>query len=197
MLLKETRTDCSDIFQTYMCTTTGDGATVITLDGDCSSTLQFPHGSYETGSEVNRSCLNGEITAGNLSRSTAMECSDDGTSDYCYYTRIVIRVTQSSRCKTLECKTVFNDGTTDVVRSFGNTTISESKLLVIYSVQCIFPGHASQSLTYSNKIIKLEICIPLCPNCINYYRPQVLCHFHMHVYLLHVSLFQINHFQGL
>ena len=125
VLLKETSTDCSDIFQTYMCTTTGDGATVITLADDCSTILQFPHGSYETGSRVNTSCLNGVITAGNLSRSTAMECSDDGTPDYCYYTTIVVRVTQSSRCKTLECRTVFDN----VERSFGNTTISESKLL--------------------------------------------------------------------
>ena len=100
---------------------------MITLDDDCSSILQFGHGSYETESQVNSwtSCLNGEITAGNLSRSTAMECSDDGTPDYCYYTTIVVRVTQSSRCKTLECKTLFNDD----VKDFGNTTISESKLL--------------------------------------------------------------------
>lgn len=140
MLLKETRTDCSDIFQTYMCTTTGDGRTVITLDNDCSTILEFGHGSYEIGSQMNRSCLNGVITAVNLSRSTAMECSDDGTPDYCYYTTIVVRVTQSSRCKTLECKTLY-DVATDMTEShsFGNITISESKLL-IYTIMytCTF-----------------------------------------------------------
>ena len=132
MQLPGSRDKCSDLVLMYTCVTTGRGATELTLSGDLSDTtpFEFLHSQYETGADVNETRLDGNVIAGNLSRSADKDCFDilDGVMDYCYITRIVVRLTERTRCRTITCQTRVRIGDMDVVTEFGNASLTRSTL---------------------------------------------------------------------
>ena len=90
----------------------------------------FSHSRYENGSDIVESGLNGEITAGELSRSTSKQCHDSttGTQDFCYRTVINVSLSERTSCTPLQCSTIFTENGTDIPVAFGSTTVTSSKL---------------------------------------------------------------------
>lgn len=91
----------------------------------------FSHSRYENGSDIVESGLNGEITAGELSRSTSKQCHDSttGTQDFCYRTVINVSLSERTSCILLQCSTVFTaENGTDITVAFGSMTVTSSKL---------------------------------------------------------------------
>ena len=119
---------CSERVLTYTCVSSGKGATEVTLSHATIQGLEFSHSRYEMGSNVNLSSPDGDISAGNLSRSPTQQCLDrlQENTSYCYTTVIKVRLTERTRCMTIGCRTRFR---TDVDRLeyFGNRTIARGK----------------------------------------------------------------------
>ena len=120
--------ECSDSVLFFSCITTGRGATELTLDSSDTPLFEFPHGQYEDGADVIETRLSGDITAGNLSRSTDLECFDtlNNVMDYCYTTKIVVLLTERTRCRTIRCRTRVRT-TMDELMEFGNSSLTRSK----------------------------------------------------------------------
>ena len=121
---------CSKLVLSYICVTAGRGDTEVTLDNESFPTpLRFPHSMYEHGANVNQSSLDGDVTAGNLSRSQTEECFDElaNSTSYCYTTVIRIRLTDQTWCKTIGCRTRFFIDGEDKLTEFGNATIARGK----------------------------------------------------------------------
>ena len=117
----------SSCSETYVCTTTGASVAVLKFNGQ--AIFQRSHSQYANGSSVNESV--GDITVGNLSRSEAEVCHDvlRNTSDFCYKTMIVVRLTPNTNCRVLECTTTtFIDGMNRVL-TFGNATVAGNSKL--------------------------------------------------------------------
>ena len=117
---------CSEQVLTYVCVTAGRGATEVTLDNDTIPQLEFSHSRYETGSNVNQSSPDGDISAGNLSRSPTQLCLDrlqENAPSYCYRTVIKVRLTERTRCRTIGCRTRFRTNE-DMLEYYGNRTIA-------------------------------------------------------------------------
>lgn len=123
---------CSDTVLMYICVTTGRGATELTLDSSDVLLFEFPHGQYGNGASVSETRLAGNIIAGNLSRSADMDCFDtlNNVTDYCYTTRIVVHLTERTRCRTITCQTRVRV-TVDKVINFGNSNLTRSKLISV------------------------------------------------------------------
>lgn len=131
--------ECSDSALMYTCVTTGRGATELTLSGDPMPLLEFLHSRYENGADVNETLLDGDVIAGNLSRSADKNCFDtlDNVTDYCYITRIVVRLTERTRCRTITCQTRVRVIMDEVI-VFGNDRLTRSTLFSV-----IHPVHKS------------------------------------------------------
>ena len=121
---------CSEQVLTYTCVSSGRGTTEVTLNNDTIQGLEFSHLLYEMGSIINQSSPDGDISAGNLSRSPIQQCLDrlqENTSSYCYTTVINVRLTERTRCMTIGCRTRFRIDNVDRLEYFGNRTIARGK----------------------------------------------------------------------
>ena len=119
----------SSCSETYVCTTTGRSEVVLKFDGQV--IFRRSHSQYAIGSGVNETI--GDVTVGNLSRSEAGVCHDElrNTSDYCYDTMIVVRLTPNSTCRVIECTTNTLIDNMNRVLTFGKATVAENSKLVV------------------------------------------------------------------
>ena len=46
---------------------------------------------------------------------------------FCYTTTFIVRLTDRTICSTVDCSTVFHNGTHDILEQFGSDTITTSK----------------------------------------------------------------------
>ena len=101
----------------------------MTLDNTTLPDLEFPHGQYASGANVNQSSLGGTVIAGNLSRSQTEECFDElnNSTSYCYKTVIQIHLTEQTRCRTIGCRTRFRIGGEDKLVDFGSATVTRGE----------------------------------------------------------------------
>ena len=110
----------------FVCVTTGSGATQLDI-GDAGM-FEFRHSEYPTGSaDRNESIqLNGDVRAGNLSRSSGAQCFNEQTEemDFCLNTSIIVHLTSRTACEVLRCRTIFSS----MEHDFGNATLTKSKL---------------------------------------------------------------------
>ena len=120
--------------QSFACITTGGGETLLTFGSD--PPLNFRHSQFQNSRGTNRSLLNGEVTAGNLSRSVGEDCnSEHQGQDYCYTVSVTVALTPCTMCKTLECITrVTLSNGSDVETPFGSATVGRSELFVRFVV---------------------------------------------------------------
>ena len=119
------RIECPDTIR-FRCDSTGSGRTLLRIHNPSDETsFDFSHSEYERGANTNESRLGGDITAGNLSRSTSLECLD--MTDYCYTTFVVVRLTERTLCRVITCMTTFRNGSDIIETDFGNVTVTRSK----------------------------------------------------------------------
>lgn len=126
---------CLESGLTFRCTTTGRGETELRFEALSSSVTPqeflYRHSQYTpapgTANEETR--LDGELMAGNLSRSASEECFDGQRNivDFCYTTLLVISATNSTLCGSIICTTIFYNGTADVLVEFGRLVIARSE----------------------------------------------------------------------
>lgn len=138
--------------QSFACVTTGGGETLLTFGSD--QPLNFRHSQYTSSPNANRSLLNGEVTAGNLSRSDGEDCnSEHRGQDYCYTVYVAVVLSPSTICKTLECVTrvTLNNGS-DVETPFGSATAGRSKL---FSYTLWYTNHINLSRVIG---MSLSVC---------------------------------------
>ena len=125
---------CSESELIFRCTTTGRGDTELRF-GDTQvpiSEFRFRHSRYRTetpNQDENETRLDGKVMAGDLLRSASEGCFDmlRNTTDFCYTTSLVIRITDRIRCGTIVCSNIFNNGTDEVTTLFGSAVIARSK----------------------------------------------------------------------
>ena len=112
------RVDCPSTVR-FRCISTGRGRTVLTVGDD--TLFSFSHFEYAGGTNINESQLDGNITAGNLSRSAGMDCSD--MTDYCYTMFVEVHLTEQTSCRVIGCTTILLD---DSKINVGSSTASRS-----------------------------------------------------------------------
>lgn len=110
--------DCPNILR-FTCVSTGSGRTELMI-GD-NMLFRFLHSEYAGGANINESQLDGNITAGNLSRSAGMDCSD--MTDYCYTMFVEVHLTEQTSCRVISCTTILLNGSEINV---GSSTASRS-----------------------------------------------------------------------
>ena len=140
---------CSQSLPVFVCTTSGLGDTVLSLSSVEGEPLRYRHSRYRndvTTVPVMESHYRELIPTVNLSKSTDKECLDrvNMTDSVCYTTTFVVRLTGKTVCSTINCYTIFNDGTRDISEQFGSATITTSK-------QCMFStmGHSKSIYSWS------------------------------------------------
>ena len=112
------RVDCPDIIR-FRCNTTGSGRTLFMIGNE--RPFEFFHSEYDHGENITENRLDGNVTAGNLSRSASMECSD--MTDYCYTMFVEVHLAGQTLCRMITCKTVLVDGSEITT---GSSTVSRS-----------------------------------------------------------------------
>ena len=105
--------DCPNIVRST-CVSTGRGRTVLTVGDD--TLFSFSHFEYAGGANISVSQLDGNVTAGNLSRSAGMECSD--MTDYCYTMFVVVHLTEQTLCRVISCTTILLNNSEIPIGSF-------------------------------------------------------------------------------
>ena len=100
----------------------------MTLDNITIQGFEFSHSRYAEpdGSRVNQSSPDGDITAGNLSRSQTQQCFDElaNSASYCYMTVIKVHLAEKTRCRTIGCRTRFRSDGVDRLVDYGNATVT-------------------------------------------------------------------------
>ena len=125
--------DCSQSHPVFVCTTSGLGETRISLSSVDGEPLVFRHGIYPNGStlvdDVEDIKYHELIAAVNLTRSTDRQCFDrvNMTYSFCYTTIFIVRLTDRTICSTVDCSTIFHNGTHYIPQQFGNETVTTSK----------------------------------------------------------------------
>ena len=119
---------CPNVLK-YTCTTTGRGTTELNISPD--TVFSYRQSQFAQGGQ-NDAALDGELTAGNLSRSGIMECYDRrrNMSDYCFTARLAVEVTNRTVCQNITCTTAF---TGEETIEFGKETIQWSKFAYFLS----------------------------------------------------------------
>ena len=127
-LVNDDDTRCSEQVLTYVCVTAGKGATEVTFNN--MTLLQFPHGQFINGANVNLSRLDGNVTGGHLSQSQTKRCVDiltNRSSSFCYRTVINVHLTNQTRCMTIGCRTITRMDGMDRFVYFGDATIARGR----------------------------------------------------------------------
>ena len=129
--------DCSQSHPIFVCTTSGLGETRISLSSVDGEPLRFRHSKYRNGS-TSVAAVEGAyhelVAAVNLTRSTDRECFDRLnniiTDSFCYTTTFIVHLTDRTICSTVDCSTVFHNGTHEIPEQFGSDTITIGKYIL-------------------------------------------------------------------
>ena len=154
--------DCSQSLLVFVCTTSGLGETRISLSNVDEEPLTFRHSKYGNGSTkvaAVESIYRDIISAINLTRSRDKDCFDPMNKngmDFCYTTTVVVHLVDRTICNTINCYTIFNNGTRDISEQFGSATITTSKHAIgIIETYNIYPA------CYSMYVHMIQLSISL------------------------------------